>query len=295
MRADYRLAASVIIPRVPVNRDVPLVRREPLEGPYSLLTFRHPEVANGARAGQFVMVKAGLSAEPPLRRPFSIMRVDPREDTFTLFLKEVGEGSRALCALAPGELAQCLGPLGRPFAPPADGAEALLVAGGYGIAPFVLLCDELRRTGVRARVFYGGRSAADLQLCAPFERLGVPLVCATEDGSRGVRGRVTAPLEAHLDAQPGPAELLACGPDAMLHAVARVGERRRLPTQVSLDPWMGCGIGTCLGCVVWIQDPDQPRPKYRCACTEGPVFDARVVVWPGDSRSLARRDVEVRA
>jgi dihydroorotate dehydrogenase electron transfer subunit len=75
----------------------------------------------------------------------------------------------------------------------------------------------------------------------------------------------------------------------MLHAVARIADDRRLACQVSLDPWMGCGIGTCLGCVVWIQLEGETRPKYRCACTEGPVFDADRVVWPGEAASAARR------
>jgi dihydroorotate dehydrogenase electron transfer subunit len=75
----------------------------------------------------------------------------------------------------------------------------------------------------------------------------------------------------------------------MLHAVAKVASRRGLPAQVSLDPWMGCGVGTCLGCVVRMQRAGQDRPKYRCACTEGPVFDAREVLWPGDTESEARR------
>jgi dihydroorotate dehydrogenase electron transfer subunit len=58
---------------------------------------------------------------------------------------------------------------------------------------------------------------------------------------------------------------------------------------------MGCGVGTCLGCVVWIQKQHEPRPKYRCACTEGPVFDARVVVWPGETCSQASRNSAVSA
>ena len=73
----------------------------------------------------------------------------------------------------------------------------------------------------------------------------------------------------------------------MLHAVAHVAARRGLPCEVSLDPWMGCGVGTCLGCVVWTQRSDEAKPKYRCACTEGPVFDASCVVWPGESVSHA--------
>ena len=276
----------------PANRDAPLVAKEPLSGAYILLTFRHPEVAQQARAGQFVMIKAGTSSEPPLRRPFSILDVDPALGTFRLFLKTVGAGSRALADLRPGEVAQCLGPLGLPFTAPDADREALLVAGGYGIAPFHLFCRELSGAGRGARVFYGGRTAGDLQIRDAFEALGVPLVAATDDGTLGHRGRVTEPLEAHLDAHGDRFQVYACGPDAMLHAVARVGARRGIPVQVSLDPWMGCGVGTCLGCVVRMQGPDDARPRYRCACTEGPVFDAREVVWPGETASGARRAVE---
>lgn len=274
---------------MPANRDVVLVEKAPLDGPYILLTFRHPEVARDARPGQFVMIKAGLSAEPPLRRPFSILSTDPDRETFSLFLKAVGQGSRALAALAPGDPAQCLGPLGQAFSPPGPAEEALMIAGGYGIAPFVMLSRELVRQERPGRVFYGGRSAADLQLREPFEALGMPLVAVTQDGSLGERGLVTEPLEQHLDAARAPARLYACGPDAMLRAVAGIAERRSLPCEVSLDPWMGCGIGTCLGCVVWIQGADDPRARYRCACTEGPVFDSRRVVWHGESESAARR------
>jgi len=274
---------------MPANRAIPLVTREPLEGAYLLLTFRHPEVAREARAGQFVMIKAGTSADPPLRRPFSILRIDPASDTFTLFLKVVGEGTRALAALSPGETALCLGPLGRPFAAPGERTDALMVAGGYGIAPFLMLSHELRRNGGQGRVFYGGRTAGDLQVRSPFDELGVSLVCATEDGSLGYKGRVTEPLEAYLDENQGSVALYACGPEAMLHAVARIADDRGLACQVSLDPWMGCGIGTCLGCVVWIQLEGEARPKSRCACTEGPVFDADRVVWPGEAASAARR------
>jgi len=272
---------------MPVNRDVPLVRHEPLDKSYVLLTFRQPDVARDARPGQFVMIKAGVSAEPPLRRPFSILKVDAAAGTFTLFLKVVGAGSRALAALRTGDVAQCLGPLGRPFAIPEAGTEALMVAGGYGIAPFLMLSDELRRRGGAGRVFYGGRTAADLQVRTPFASLGVSLVSATEDGSVGHKGLVTEPLQQYLSGHHGPVALYACGPDPMLHAVARIAQERDIPCQVSLDPWMGCGVGTCLGCVVWTQNEAEARPKYRCACTEGPVFDSRVVVWPGESASAA--------
>ena len=274
---------------MPANRIVPLVGREALGEAHFLLTFRHPETAREARPGQFVMIKAGVSAEPPLRRPFSILSVDAAQETFTLFVKAIGQGSRALSAMVPGEDAQCLGPLGRPFTTPAAGTEACLVAGGYGVAPFRFLGEELRRTGGRGRLFYGGRTAADLRLLDRLAGLGLTVVAATEDGTLGERGLVTAPLEAHLDASHGPVRLYACGPDAMMRAVARIAAARSLEAEVSLDPWMGCGMGTCLGCVVRVQGPAEARWRYRCACTEGPVFDAATVVWPGEEDSRARR------
>jgi dihydroorotate dehydrogenase electron transfer subunit len=260
------------------------VQRESLGGAYRILTFRHPEVARAARPGQFVMIKAGRSAEPPLRRPFSVMSTDAEAGTFSLFIKVVGPGTAALDALPSGGEAECLGPLGRPFPVPAPDRQPLLVAGGYGVAPFLMLCRRLRGGARPPRLFYGGRTAADLPLAGRFDpELLVP---ATEDGSLGERGRVTAPLERHLDREPS-GELFACGPEPMLHAVARIGARLGLPTWVSLDPWMGCGFGTCLGCVVRTQTAQEPAPKHRCACTEGPVFDASCVVWPGEERSLA--------
>jgi dihydroorotate dehydrogenase electron transfer subunit len=272
-----------------MNRDVPLVSREALGGSYVRVTFRHPEIAAEARAGQFVMIKAGTSPEPPLRRPFSILSVDPREETFSLFLKAVGRGSRALFDMEPGDVAQCLGPLGRPFAAPPEGCEALLVAGGYGIAPFRIFCEELVREGKRAHVFYGGRTAADLPLQGAFADLGVPVTLTTDDGTAGTRGRVTGPVDEYAATASRGCTLYACGPDAMLHAVARLAAARALPAQLSLDPWMGCGIGTCLGCVVPIQKAEEAKPKNRCACTEGPVFDYAEIVWPGEAASLARQ------
>jgi len=271
------------------NLEAPLIARERLDGEYIVLTFRHPAVAQEARAGQFVMIKANTWPDPVLRRPYSVMNVDPERATFTLFLKAVGTGSRHLADLRTGETAGCLGPLGRPFTLPPEGHEALLVAGGYGIAPFRLFCDQLLREGLRARVFYGGRTAGDLQVREPFAALGVPLHAATDDGSAGHHGRVTEAVEEYLETRPGAVTLFACGPDAMLQAVALLAERRSLTAQVSLDPWMGCGVGTCLGCVVPIQRAHEERPHFRCACAEGPVFDSRDVVWKGEDASCSWR------
>jgi dihydroorotate dehydrogenase electron transfer subunit len=169
-----------------------------------------------------------------------------------------------------------------------------MIAGGYGIAPFRLFAEELAAAGQEGRIFYGGRSRSDLRLLDRFSGKST-LIPATEDGSLGRRGRVTDAVEAFLDERPGEVKLYACGPDAMLHAVARIAERRGLSAEVSLDPWMGCGIGTCLGCVVKVQREDEARAKYHCACTEGPVFDAALVLWPDEAESRARRRAKVEA
>jgi dihydroorotate dehydrogenase electron transfer subunit len=264
---------------MPRNVDAPLLERLGLGGPYVLLTFRHEAVAREARPGQFVMIKAAGQVEPLLRRPFSIMDTEPGAGSFRLFLKVVGAGSRGLAALAAGEVAACLGPLGRPFPEPPAGHEAWLVAGGYGIAPLHFFARELARSGAPVRVFYGGRTAADLKVRAPFSDLGVGLTSTTNDGSLGRAGLVTEAVEEALEAAGGPVTLYACGPEPMLRAVARLAVRRGLPAQVSLDPWMGCGLGTCLGCVVRVRRAGEAAARWRCACTEGPVFDARELAW----------------
>ena len=261
------------------DRVCPLLKRESLGGSYVLLTFEHPEVAR-AQAGQFAMIQPEAETDLILRRPFSIMDTDPEAGHFTVFLKAVGPGSKAVFDLREGQGARVLGPLGHGFTPPSPGERAHLVGGGYGVAPFALFSRSLKGAFGPFHLFYGGRSAAELPLVAELERRGITLTLATDDGSRGEKGRVTAPLVKALDHDRGPARLYACGPEAMMFAVAKIAEERGLPCEVSLDPWMGCGVGTCLGCVVKIQEPGETKPKNRPACTEGPVFDSRRVVWP---------------
>jgi dihydroorotate dehydrogenase electron transfer subunit len=286
-----RASDAVMIQRMPAaDRDAILVARQTLSDSYFLLTFRHPEVAHNARAGQFVMVKAGSVAELPLRRPFSIMDVDPQRETFRLYIKIVGAQTASLATLSCGATARCLGPLGRPFSLPDRSSRPLLVAGGFGIAPFRLLCVELSRAGIGPHVFYGGRTSSDLTFLPEMRELNVPLTISTEDGTTGFHGRITDALEEYLSTNASGSTLYACGPRPMLTAVAGIAAQKRLPAQISLDSWMGCGLGTCLGCVVRIQKAGESEPHYRCTCTEGPVFDSAEVLWRGDTESRARAE-----
>jgi len=128
-------------------------------------------------------------------------------------------------------------------------------------------------------LFYGGRSASDLYREEFFSALGTRLVLTTEDGTRGERGRVTAPLERALrERAPGlPVTLYACGPTPMMRAVAAIGERAGVPVFVSLEPVMGCGMGGCYSCVVRVRRG--AASHFVRSCLDGPVFDAAAVVW----------------
>ena len=239
-----------------------------------LLTFASPFFAENVAPGQFTMVRLPDTEGLLLRRPYSFCDVDRDSGRFTLLVKEVGRGTRALARLPVGEEVSCLGPLGSAFRMPSPGRRPVVVAGGVGIAPFVGFCRVLRDAGLGATVLLGGRGEEDLYLREAFETLGMDVRAATEDGSFGHRGLVTALLEEALE-DASPAELYSCGPTPMLLAVAEIAGARGIPHQVSLERRMGCGVGCCLGCVVYTSE------YVRC-CTEGPVFDAASIRWDRD-------------
>jgi dihydroorotate dehydrogenase electron transfer subunit len=247
--------------------------------PYFTLVLDASADLAAVAPGQFVMLETTGTLEPYLRRAFSVADVSngPTGPRIELLGKIVGRGTRAMAELRAGERRRVLGPLGRGFALPASGPVAL-VAGGVGSAPLILLARALARQGVRFDVYYGGRSAVDLPRADELEAFaaagGGRLVAATEDGSRGFAGRVTAALDADLDAGATPRELFACGPMPMLAALARLAERRALPAQAALETEMGCGYGACLGCAV-----PHASGRFALCCKDGPVFRLDEVRW----------------
>ena len=276
--------AQVYTSRMPVDVDAAVISNTRLSDDYSVIALAAPEVASLARPGQFVMVKPSLGADPLLRRPFSIFEI-LRDDAgraigITLLNKRVGVGTTRLYQAAPGGRVACLGPLGRPFEPVAPPAEAWMVAGGVGLAPFVTLAEAIRAGGGRARLFYGARRAAELYYVELFERLGVEVVLTTEDGSRGHKGYVTGALGAALRSAPRPSDihLYVCGPTPMMRAVAELAASHHAACDVSLEQVMGCGLGGCYSCVVLARDADG-APHFIRSCIEGPVFEASRILW----------------
>ena len=245
----------------------------------------------GAIPGQFVMVGAGATASVPRRdpllpRPMAVYRdlgatseCRGSERAVELLYRVVGRGTTLLSEARPGESVSIVGPLGEGFPVEAGSKPALLVGGGTGIASLYELARALAATGRSTRVLLGARSEADLIGLDDFAALadeGVELVCATEDGSVGVEGRITIPLDEALSESAEGALVVAVGPTPMMQACAELAAGKGAACLVSLENPMACGFGVCLGCAA-------PRAEggFSLVCKAGPVFDAREIAWEG--------------
>ena len=278
---------------MPVDIDAAVIANRRLSADYNVLSLAAPEIAAAARPGQFVMIKTSGGQDPLLRRPFSIFEILVDGDNaplgISIFNKRVGAGTTLLSRVETGARLPLLGPLGRPFEPIDPPAEAWMVAGGVGLAPFVTLAAALAARATPTTLFYGARRAEELYCVDLFDALGVNVVLSTEDGSRGVRGRITVPLGAALEQRPlgNPVKLYVCGPTPMMRACAQLAQRHGRACDVSLEQVMGCGLGGCYSCVVLAKGADggpstglgSGKPHHTRTCIEGPVFDAQRIVW----------------
>ncbi len=267
----------------PSQFDARLHANRSLSGGYFTLeldALASPSPLRGVLPGQFVMLRGEWGRELLNPRAFSVLHADSDGDRFSVLLKVFGRGTARLRDMKPGDTLTVTGPLGRPFPPPSAGRKQLLVAGGVGLPPLHLQARLAAADGRAADVelLYGGRNRDDLVLLPDFERWGIAMHLATEDGSIGTRGFVTVPLKARLEAARAAGEaveVLSCGPTPMLEAVREIGLAAGVPTFLCLEEEMACGFGVCLGCAVPVYGP---KP-YRYCCTDGPVFDAREVRW----------------
>lgn len=255
---------------------------------YWRIRLTAPQEFLRATPGQFVMVRVNGAIDPLLRRPFAIFDVGlytpPQSGAipqayFEMLYRVVGKGTAMLSTLHETDVIDILGPLGTGFDQGSADEEKLLVGGGIGLAPLYLLAKELVERKSPVRLFAGGRTRDDILCITEFERLGVECYTATEDGSLGEQGFVTLALKRRLDALKNKATIYACGPDGMLHAVAAIAKEYDIPCQVSLEGYMACGVGACLGCVTPGKDHSAKTPDYRCVCTEGPVFESSELKW----------------
>lgn len=253
-----------------------VLEHEEIQGGYNLLRLCAPRIAPAVRPGQFVHVLIPHLGESILRRPFSVFQAEG--DRLAILYKGVGRGTRTLQYLRHGETLSLVGPLGRGYPGLTAGRYPVLVAGGYGMAALYLVARTLPVKGV---AFFGGRGAADILCVKEFEALGWKVVVTTEDGSLGVKGRVTDAIDpwAASEGAVVQPEFFVCGPSGLLKACATRALSRGWTAWVSVDNNMGCGVGACLTCVIKVKGEEPGDWTWARSCREGPVFNATEIVW----------------
>jgi len=266
----------------PQSYEAEILLNEPA-GNYFRLVFQDNGALKNALPGQFINVRLSKSLNPLLRRPFSIARVLPGpkgKNRIEILYAKMREGTRLLSLKKPGEEIGVLGPLGKPFPYLDRQHPVLIVSGGIGVAPLVFLAEYLKKKKVPFRVFLGARTGKDLVDLEVFQKLKVPLYITTDDGSWGQKGFVTLSLQDYLanEKTPKGTVIYACGPRPMFKAVSKVGEKFKIPTYLSWEENMGCGLGICLTCVCPVKQGDGTLKMIR-SCYEGPIFDSATVEW----------------
>ncbi|MGC8638839.1 MAG: dihydroorotate dehydrogenase electron transfer subunit [Isosphaeraceae bacterium] len=298
------MSADAVAPAFACQRRVPILENVPIAKGTYRLRLGDPILARAIRPGQFVMVRPAdeYADDPLLGRPFALydVVVDAAGNPIAVDLVYivVGRGTAALARRGAGETLSIWGPLGNGFGSPPDG-PVVFVAGGIGQTPFLALgrwwlgktsYGELKEVAeasptsnasglaTSATLLYGVRTAALLAGIEDFQRAGIEVEIATDDGSAGFHGFVTDLLARRLERGERPARIVGCGPVPMLAALARLVEQYQIPCDVSLENHMACGFGACFSCVAPIRQADGASDLRR-VCVEGPIFPARSVDW----------------
>lgn len=263
---------------MPLRVDAEVVARR-RAGPYTTLVLAAPGIAERSSPGQFLEVAVDVPAAL-LRRPLSIARAEAGDGglgTVELVVGPDGVGSAWLAEVRTGARLDVVGPLGRPFPIPQRTASCLLVGGGYGAAPLHYLTEVLAPLGHRVDLIVGASTEETLLHSLEAKRLAHSLQLTTDDGSAGLRGRVTDAME-EVVARAGTDVIYACGPNAMLAAVSVLGGRLGVPVRVALEERMACGLGICFTCVIPVRDRHD-EVQMRRSCIDGPVMDGSRVEW----------------
>ena len=240
-----------------------------------LMRLEVPRIAAAVRPAQFINIRVSDGWAPYLRRPFSVVRRNPKAGWVDVLYDDIGAGTRALSRDGRGDPLDIIGPLGRPYVPRPDAGRVILVAGGVGIVPLAFWANEDPESD--SLLLFGAASRGRLPDPGGLMPPGFHTEIATDDGSVGHRGFVTELMEAHLTA--GPCQVFCCGPTPMMKAAAGIACRHKARCVVSLENHMACGFGACVGCIVEYPDEVNPYLRNRRVCVEGPVFDAEKIAW----------------
>ncbi len=247
-----------------------------------------PEIAATIRPGQFLMLRIPGTTDPLLGRPFAlydtVLDAGGTPVAVDVVYLVIGKMTGRLPAVEAGKSLEVWGPLGRPFLDVGTPQRVTFVAGGIGHTPFLAFARELlgtrgyggdlpRKRTEHIALYYGVRTAALAAGVSDFRDAGVEVHLTSDDGSVGTKGFVTQLLVSH--GKTGP--LVGCGPEPMLHALAKLAGEWAVPCQISLETPMACGVGICFSCVTKVTTPD--GWDYKRVCVDGPAFDAAQLIW----------------
>lgn len=243
---------------------------EQLNERHVLFRLTHKDELPEMLPGQFVEVRVDNSPSTFLRRPISVNYVDRENNELWLLVAMIGDGTKAMGQLKPGDTLNCVLPLGNGFTMPEHkGEKILLVGGGVGVAPLLYFGKMIKNAESEAVFLLGARTANDLMQLEDFKAVGEVHV-TTEDGSMGVKGFVTH----HPVLTSGNYDRISmCGPTPMMKAVANFARTANVSCEASLENMMACGIGACLCCV------EKTTKGNLRVCQEGPVFDVNELLW----------------
>ena len=246
-----------------------IIRREELGSRTVLLEITDPEIAQKAKAGQFVVVVADERGE---RIPLTLADWDSKAGTVTIVFLVVGTSTQKLAWLAPGDsIAHLSGPMGRPTEAEKFGTVAV-VGGGVGLAAIFPIARALKEAGNRVLTVMGARSRERLFWEDRLAKVSDELIVTSDDGSCGRKGVVTQPLLELLQAG-GVDRVIAVGPTVMMRFVAKATQPFGVKTMVSLNPLMLDATGMCGVCRCKVDK------QTKFACVDGPDFDAHAVDW----------------
>ncbi len=229
-----------------------------------------PEIANAAKAGQFVHVQCEGKT---LRRPISICEINKSAGTIRLVFDIRGEGTRWLSGKKKGESLNILGPLGNGFDLVDTEKKVLFVGGGMGIPP---LLEAAKAFKGKADAILGFKCIDNSMLTDDFNQVCSEVIMMSDDGSLGEKGFATSLLCDRILNNKYDV-LYACGPSAMLKAVSKIALENNVKCYVSMEERMACGVGACLVCACKVKVND--KQAYKHVCKDGPVFNAKEIIW----------------
>ncbi len=246
---------------------------EAVSGAY-FFRLEAPEIADGSRPGQFVMVRCG--GETILPRPFSI--ISAGDGQISLLIGVVGKGTAWLSRKRKGDTLEIFGPLGNGYTVNENSQNLLLVAGGLGIAPLRFLAETAAGEGKQVTILNGARTCNSLIPVTTPQKLfdkgvlpaTIQCVNATEDGSEGFKGLATQLIPHYLKEID---QIFACGPVSMYKTMAQMQVLKDKAVQVSFEIMMGCGTGVCYGCTI------RTKSGLKQVCKDGPVFSLDDVIF----------------